>query len=386
MDKSRRGIRNLYITSKNHPGLLGQFHRKSKNAVGVLHRPSQSLYYQEKTPIESTTVPDHAPYFLGLKYFKDNVAVSNTNAQFTYADLFNRSFYLSLEIKKALRNHSSNQNQAISLICPNGISFVIGQWAIWMSGNVMVPLSGQNSTEALEYFVKDSQSQVVITADPMLEKVENVAKKTEKPLICVDINNANQTHEIDFKESSIYQNLIFNPDLYQNQMDQPVMMLYLPGDKNKKVAFDHRDINDELNYVSNSWNLDENTAMLHSLSMYHTFGLVATLMTPLSVGGSVTILPEFDTLKVWAHLLGINGDNQIPPRINHYAAVPAHFEALIKRYEELFKDSKTKKFVLDKCGDRIKSMIAGNGYTTSLLDFKTYTKWHKITSHHVKSY
>ena len=90
MDKSRRGIRNLYITSKNHPGLLGQFHRKSKNAVGVLHRPSQSLYYQEKTPIESTTVPDHAPYFLGLKYFKDNVAVSNTNAQFTYADLFNR--------------------------------------------------------------------------------------------------------------------------------------------------------------------------------------------------------------------------------------------------------------------------------------------------------
>ena len=60
-------------------------------------------------------------------------------------------------------------------------------------------------------------------------QVENVAKKTEKPLICVDINNANQTHEIDFKESSIYQNLIFNPDLYQNQMDQPVMMLYLPG-------------------------------------------------------------------------------------------------------------------------------------------------------------
>ena len=77
-----------------------------------------------------------------------------------------------------------------------------------------------------------------------------------------------------------------------------IISLNFSGDKNKKVAFDHRDINDELNYVSNSWNLDENTAMLHSLSMYHTFGLVATLMTPLSVGGSVTILPEFDTLKV----------------------------------------------------------------------------------------
>ena len=47
----------------------------------------------------------------------------------------------------------------------------------------------------------------------------------------------------------------------------------------------------------------------------------------------------FELFQVWAHLLGINGDNQIPPRINHYAAVPAHFEALIKRYEELFKVS-----------------------------------------------
>ena len=57
-------------------------------------------------------------------------------------------------------------------------------------------------------------------------------------------------------------------------------------------------MNDELDYVSQTWNLDESTAMLHCLSLYHTFGVVATLMSPLSVGGSVVILPQFDTLKV----------------------------------------------------------------------------------------
>ena len=84
--------------------------------------------------------------------------------------LFFRSFYLSLEIKKALRNQP-NQNQAISLICPNGASYVIGQWAIWMSGNMMVPISPQITPDGLEYFIKDSKSVCVISANCILDKV-----------------------------------------------------------------------------------------------------------------------------------------------------------------------------------------------------------------------
>ena len=75
-----------------------------------------------------------------------------------------------MEIKKALRNQP-NQNQAISLICPNGASYVIGQWAIWMSGNMMVPISPQLPPDALEYFIKDSKSACVISANCILDKV-----------------------------------------------------------------------------------------------------------------------------------------------------------------------------------------------------------------------
>ena len=75
-----------------------------------------------------------------------------------------------MEIKKALRNQP-NQNQAISLICPNGASYVIGQWAIWMSGNMMVPISPQLPPDALEYFIKDSKSACVISTNCILDKV-----------------------------------------------------------------------------------------------------------------------------------------------------------------------------------------------------------------------
>ena len=49
----------------------------------------------------------------------------------------------------------------------------------------------------------------------------------EKPLICIDTNNPNQTHAIDFAESGIYHNLIFNEDVYPK--DHPALMLYSPG-------------------------------------------------------------------------------------------------------------------------------------------------------------
>ena len=88
----------------------------------------------------------------------------------SYFTFFFRSFYLSLEIKKALRNQP-NKRQKINLICPNGVSYVIGQWATWMSGNIVVPLSGQHSDNALEYFIKDSDSSLVITSPELMNKV-----------------------------------------------------------------------------------------------------------------------------------------------------------------------------------------------------------------------
>ena len=74
--------------------------------------------------------------------------------------------------------------------------------------------------------------------------------------------------------------------------------------------------------------------MLHALSLYNPYGVVASLMSPLSAGGRVVLLPQFDANKVWSHLLGI-GDQV--PRIDAFAGVPIHYESLINRYQEIFK-------------------------------------------------
>ena len=88
--------------------------------------------------------------------------------------------------------------------------------------------------------------------------------------------------------------------------------------------------------INKMWNLDENSTLLHALSLYNPYGIIASLMSPLSVGGRVVILPQFDTMKVWSHLLGIQINGEYVPRTNIYAGVPTHYDNLMKRYKEVF--------------------------------------------------
>ena len=127
--------------------------------------------------------------------------------------------------------------------------------------------------------------------------MEDVVRKVEKPLICQDPKLVAHTN-IDIDESGPFPSLIFNENLYP--VDDPVLLLYYPGNdgKPKKLYLKHKDINRELEFVNKFWNLNENSSILHSLSLYNPYGIIDSLLGPLSAGGRVVLLPQFDTTKV----------------------------------------------------------------------------------------
>lgn len=349
----------------------------------VTKAPSKSIHNALKVlPKNGFEKKSDSPFFLGLQEHKNKVAITDVDGDFTYEELFKRSFYLSLEIKKALKNQP-NKNQKINLICPNGANYVIGQWGIWMSGNVVVPLSGQHSETALEYYITDSDSSLIISSPALLHKVENVAKKVGKPLICQDPDIVAHKN-IDIDGKAPFPSPIFQDTLYPK--DEPVMMLYLPGSHDKsqpqRLLLKHKDINREIDMVSKVWNLDQNASLLHSLSLYNPFGIISSLLTPLSVGGRVVLLPQFDTLKVWSHLLGIQINGEYVPRTNIYAGVPTHYEHLMRRYTEVFTDPKIKNYVHETCSKRINLMVSGNDPLNNDLQ----KQWTKITGHTIQLY
>lgn len=376
MDKGQRGLFNLVGGLKRRHSWAGQdlpcrgliTKAPSKNSVDLLPKFG---------PEPLTNYPD-APFFCGVKPCKKTVALTDSDGDVTYNDLFTRSFYLSLEIKKALKNQP-NKNQKINLICPNGVSYVVGQWAIWMSGNCVVPISGLHTDNALEYFVKDSESSLVISSPELMHKVESVAKNTDRPLICQDKSLA-QNANIDIEKNS---KMIFDEKLYEE--DTPVMMLYIPipgQDHPQRFLLKHKDLNRELELINKMWNLNDDSTLLHALSLYNPFGIIASLMSPLSVGGRVVLLEKFDTMKVWSHLLGIQINGEYVPRTNIYAGVPTHFENLLKRSKEIFKEPKLKNHVKETCSKRINLMVNGMDY----LDNDIHKEWAKVTGHNIQLY
>ncbi len=156
-----------------------------------------------------------------------------------------------------------------------------------------------------------------------------------KPLICQDPALVAHTN-IDIEDMGPFPSLIFDEKLYPTE--DPVMMLYYPGSDGKpqRLHLKHKDINRELDLVNRVWNLDEHSSLLHAISLYNPYGIIASLMGPLSVGGRVVLLPQFDTLKVWSYLLGIQINGEYVPRTNLFAGVPDHYDALMKRYTEVF--------------------------------------------------
>ena len=124
-----------------------------------LQKPAMDIYFVKKSVCKTIFHKEHI--FNGDLFF-----------------IF-RSFYLSLEIKKALKNQP-NKHQKINLVCPNDTSYIIGQWAIWMSGNIVVPISGQHTDNALEYFINDSESSLVISSPELMHKVRQKLPKTVK--------------------------------------------------------------------------------------------------------------------------------------------------------------------------------------------------------------
>lgn len=125
-----------------------------------------------------------APVFTRALAFKDRVALIDQHGSHTYKDLYYHSLRLSREICR-LREHAGRdlQEERISFMCSNDVSYVVAQWASWMSGGIAVPLYRKHPQADLQYFIQDSRSSMVLAGQEYVELLNPVVKKLEIPLL-----------------------------------------------------------------------------------------------------------------------------------------------------------------------------------------------------------
>lgn len=125
-----------------------------------------------------------APVFTRALAFGEKVAIIDQHGEHTYRDLYVQSLRLSQQICKVLGCHGRDlKEERVSFLCPNDASYVVAQWASWMSGAIAVPLFRKHPVSELEYVLEDSQSALLVAAEEYVGKVVPSAERLGIPLL-----------------------------------------------------------------------------------------------------------------------------------------------------------------------------------------------------------
>lgn len=116
--------------------------------------------------------------------FGDRIALVDQHGRHTYKDLYYHSLRLAQEVCRLLERAGGDlQEERVSFLCSNDVSYVVAQWASWMSGGVAVPLYRKHPQAELEYFIQDSRSSVVLAGQEYVELLRPVVRKLGVPLL-----------------------------------------------------------------------------------------------------------------------------------------------------------------------------------------------------------
>lgn len=118
--------------------------------------------------------------------FEDRIAIIDEHGSHSYANILARSIALKEKLDPHLREKSQ---QRIALLCPNDSRYVAAQWACWLGENVAVPLYREHPRPALDYYIKDSQSSMLIAAEEFVDSLQPISKDLGIPIVVTDFKS-----------------------------------------------------------------------------------------------------------------------------------------------------------------------------------------------------
>uniref|UniRef100_A0A2S2NNQ0 Acyl-CoA synthetase family member 3 n=1 Tax=Schizaphis graminum TaxID=13262 RepID=A0A2S2NNQ0_SCHGA len=319
------------------------------------------------------------PIFRLASQWPNNIAVVDKFGEHTYSSIFNCSVTLSKIIEKSL--HGEIQER-VAILCPNDASYVVAQWASWMSGQIIVPLSPLHPAAMLEYFINDSDAKVILTTAQFENIVRPLAEKFNQKYLLLEDHitlDFKPLGKTSFEENNKVEMLTIDNNITDEQFfDSNAMIIYTSGSTGspKGVLLTHNNLSAQINCLKTAWNWSNKDVILHALPLNHIHGIVNALMCPLHTGARCVMLPKFNAADVWTWLLAI--EQYYGYRVNMFMGVPTMYVKLIENYEKMFeKNDRMVEYVKAVCSQKIRLMISGSAPLPSTL----FSRWEQITGH-----
>jgi long-chain acyl-CoA synthetase len=231
-------------------------------------------------------------------------AVVDDKRTYSYAKLIAASFFVAREIKQA------TQAKHVGILLPTSGAFPITFLGTWIAGRVPVPLNYLLSKDELQYVIKDSDIDTVITSTQMLEFLGG-SGVIPKGIKIVELEKVN------FKGLPP---LRWPPNPSDDDL---AVLLYTSGTsgKPKGVMLTHGNLQSNALAGTQHAELTRADTFLGVLPQFHSFGLTILTLLPLRIGARVVYTARFVPRKIVSLI-----EEQKP---DVFIAVPSMYGALL---------------------------------------------------------
>lgn len=272
-------------------------------------------YYEREVPtyMEFPEVPLY--YFVerSAKRFPENVAVHFYGRDITYRKLWD---YIG-RFATALHRLGVKKGDRVSLMLPNSPQFLIGFYGALRLGAIVVQTNPLYVERELEFILKDSEAETIITLDSFHERISNVRDKTPlKRVIYTRIQHFFAPHlkflyslklKIEgkypkprdgiFMEELIRTNPIAPPKVDINPKEDIALFQYTGGTTGTPKAAMLTHYNLVVNTIQTvTWYTgmrEGKEVIMGALPFFHVYGMTVAMNFAMRVAGKLVLVPRF---------------------------------------------------------------------------------------------
>ncbi|KPJ07720.1 Acyl-CoA synthetase family member 3, mitochondrial [Papilio machaon] len=315
------------------------------------------------------------PVFRRALLFPSRVALQDDIGIYTYAGLHQAASSLSDEIAAQLLGETQ---RTIAYMCSNNASHVITQWAIWMTGNIAIPLSSLHPPDMIKYFLTDSTASLVICTQEYEKLLRPITLEVSTPLLIAgrekEVTAQLYQPNTTFMKPKMDDNLndIGKSNIWYGEND--AMLIYTSGttSKPKGVVWTHNMLSTQIAALHSAWQYSANDVVLHTLPLHHIHGQLNSLNASLAAGARIRMLSSFVSHAVWSRLLGMGEREEAKVSVFH--GVPAMYSRLASDYDTMFADNKMADYVRSTLASKMRLMCAGSAPLPDTL----FRKWEEL--------
>ncbi len=175
------------------------------------------------------------------------------------------------------------------------------------SGGVYLPLNTDYTVKELEYFIQDSEANIIVVDSKIEDSIKKIIKNELTTVLTLNANETGSLTSLSNKQEKIFEAVPRNPE-------DLAAILYTSGTtgRSKGAQLSHKNLLSNTEVLKDFWKFSENDILLHMLPIYHTHGLFVACNLLAYVGGSMIFLPKFDSEQALTWMKSANTMMGVP--------------------------------------------------------------------------